>query len=95
VELPPWQPLPGSRTVFHFEPWFTWMDPLDHANHPAYLDWCDEAISRVMAESGLSPVALRPVAEKLTFRAGATALVSPFETSGVSSFVQRAIRPLF
>ena len=74
TELPAWLPLPGARTLFHFEPWFTSMDPLDHANHPAYLDWCDEAISRVMAEAGLGPATLRPVAEKLTFRAGATAL---------------------
>ncbi len=59
--------------VFEFEAWWTWMDPLDHANHPAYLDWCDEALSRALVARGTSPVGLTPVAEELTFRHGARA----------------------
>ena len=37
-------------------------------NHPAYIDWCDEATSRRMVASGLDPVLLRPIAEQVTFR---------------------------
>lgn len=59
--------------AFEFEAWWTWMDPLDHANHPAYLDWCDEALSRVLVARGASPVGLTPVAEELIFRHGARA----------------------
>ena len=33
---------------------------LKHANHPAYVDWCDEATSRVMVRAGLDPLAQRP-----------------------------------
>lgn len=68
--LPEWEELPGATHQLRVPCWYTWMDPLDHVNHPAYVDWCDEAISRVMVEAGLSPSALQPVAEKLTFRAG-------------------------
>jgi len=57
--------------TFDFEAWWTWMDPLDHANHPAYLDWCDEALSRRLHAAGVPPVALSPVAEEITYRAGA------------------------
>jgi acyl-CoA thioesterase FadM len=56
---------------FELEAWWTWMDPLDHANHPAYLDWCDEALCRVLHARGVAPVALAPVAEEITYRAGA------------------------
>lgn len=66
-------PAGGPVHRFSLRPWHTWMDPLGHANHPAYLDWCDEASSRVMAAAGLDPAALAPVAESVTFRAGARA----------------------
>lgn len=63
----------GAAThLFELEAWWTWMDPLDHANHPAYLDWCDEALSRLLHARGVPPVSLAPVAEEITFRAGAT-----------------------
>ena len=63
----------GAPThVLDFEAWWTWMDPLDHANHPAYLDWCDEALSRALHVGGTLPVALAPVAEEITYRAGVT-----------------------
>jgi len=70
VTLPDWEELPGATTRFSFHAWYTWMDPLDHVNHPGYVDFCDEAISHVMAPAGLSPVALKPVAERAVFRAG-------------------------
>lgn len=57
---------------FELEAWWTWMDPLDHANHPAYLDWCDEALSRRLHAIGIPAVALAPVAEEITYRAGVT-----------------------
>jgi acyl-CoA thioesterase FadM len=58
---------------FHFPCWHTWMDPLAHANHPAYVDWCDEAISVAMAKAGLDPLALQPVAERVKWRSGVEA----------------------
>jgi len=74
VVMPAFEALEGPTRRFSFDVWFTDMDPLDHVNHPAYLDFCDEAISRHMVTAGLSPVALSPVAETITFRAGAVAL---------------------
>lgn len=59
---------------FELEPWFTWMDPLDHVNHPAYVDFCDEAIARIAHGAGLSPLQLRPRAEKMTYSRGVEAL---------------------
>jgi acyl-CoA thioesterase FadM len=56
--------------VFRFRAWWTWMDPLDHANHPAYVDFCDEAIAVAAHAAGLPPVAVTPIAEELTFRSG-------------------------
>jgi acyl-CoA thioesterase FadM len=73
VEMPEYEALEGPSSRFAFDAWFTAMDPLDHVNHPAYLDFCDEAISRHMASAGLSPVALMPIAETATFRAGLSA----------------------
>jgi acyl-CoA thioesterase FadM len=86
VELPAFAPSRGSargeapRTEtrgttarFELDCWWTWMDPLDHVNHPAYVDFCDEAISRRLAAAGIRPVELAPVAEKLTFRSGISA----------------------
>ncbi|MGB5523232.1 MAG: acyl-CoA thioesterase, partial [Polyangiales bacterium] len=61
-------PLPGAEDDFQFDMWQTWSDPLAHANHPAYIDWCDEATSRRMLAAGLDPVLLRPIAEQVTFR---------------------------
>ena len=67
------EPIEGAGLTFSLEPWFGWMDPLDHVNHPAYLDWCDEATMRGMAAAGMKPVELRPIAEKLTFLRGVEA----------------------
>lgn len=70
VEMPGFEAIEAPTRRFAFEAWYTAMDPLDHVNHPAYVDFCDEATCRQMASRGLSPVALSPVAETLTFRAG-------------------------
>lgn len=63
----------GAPWGFAFEVWYGWMDPLDHANHPAYIDWCDEAISRRMVAAGLKPIDLVPVAETATYSRGVIA----------------------
>ena len=68
VVLPAFDPSPGAETVFRFEMWQTWSDPLEHANHPAYVDWCDESTSRYMLSAGLDPVMLKPIAEQVIFR---------------------------
>ena len=68
VAMPRFDELPGAEDEFVFDMWQTWSDPLAHANHPAYIDWCDEAVSRRMLASGLDPVLLRPIAEQVTFR---------------------------
>ncbi len=73
VEMPAYEALEGPTHRFSFSPWYTAMDPLDHVNHPGYLDFCDEALCRRMVSAGLSPAALEPVAETLTFRAGLAA----------------------
>lgn len=49
------------------------MDPLGHLNHPTYIDLADEHIARRLLDAGVQPVAVRPVAEQITFRAGLTA----------------------
>jgi len=68
VKMPKFEAMPGAEDEFAFDMWQTWSDPLAHANHPAYIDWCDEATSRRMVASGLDPVLLRPIAEQVTFR---------------------------
>ena len=75
VALPEVQPRggPGRAHRFELECWHGWMDPLGHVNHPAYVDWCDEALSRAMAEADIDPVRLAPVAERVAFRSGVVA----------------------
>ncbi|MCA9573072.1 MAG: hypothetical protein KC656_34790 [Myxococcales bacterium] len=71
VELPAVErAVDGAPFDFGFTAWFTTMDPLDHANHPAYVDWCDEAIARRVHAAGMLPVEVVPVAERVRFRAG-------------------------
>ena len=73
-ELPQWESLPIRELEdFEFKLWHTWMDPLGHANHPMYLDWCDEALSQQMAVLGLDPVQLCPVAERVSWKLGVEA----------------------
>lgn len=59
--------------TFLLSPWWTEMDPLGHTNHPRYVDWVDEALSRWLSVTGRDPVLLRPVAEQLRFRTSASA----------------------
>ena len=54
---------------FRFRTWHTWMDPFAHINHPAYVDFCDEGICRIVAGGGLEPQNLMPVSEEVHFRA--------------------------
>ena len=68
VKMPKSEELPGAEDEFVFDMWQTWADPLAHANHPAYIDWCDEATSRHMFAAGVDPVLLRPIAEQVSFR---------------------------
>lgn len=68
VDLPEFEERGGSEHELRFEMWRTWADPLAHANHPAYVDWCDEATSRRMEVDGVDPVLLRPIAERVTFK---------------------------
>lgn len=68
IGMPSFDALLGTEDDFQFDMWQTWSDPLAHANHPAYIDWCDEATSRRMLAAGLDPVLLRPIAEQVTFR---------------------------
>lgn len=74
VVLPEWQPSEGTSWEMALQTWFSWMDPMGHVNHPTYLDWCDEALARAVAERGGDPHALQPLAEELQFR---SAVVAP------------------
>lgn len=71
-EMPPIaQPLEAHAPhVFTFRAWWTSMDPLDHVNHPAYVDFCDEAIAVAANAAGIAPLSITPLAEELTFRSG-------------------------
>jgi acyl-CoA thioesterase FadM len=68
ISMPNYDDHAGADAEFGFKMWQTWSDPLAHANHPAYVDWCDEATSRHMVVAGLDPVLLRPIAETVTYR---------------------------
>jgi acyl-CoA thioesterase FadM len=68
IELPAFEDSPGASDELRFDMWQSWSDPLSHANHPAYVDWCDEATSRHMQAAGIDPVLLRPIAERVAFK---------------------------
>lgn len=87
VALPPYAAVDaGPRHELAFEAWHTWMDPLAHANHPAYVDWADEALSRWIAARGGDPQALSPIAEEVAWRSG---VVAPERVTVASSLVGR------
>jgi acyl-CoA thioesterase FadM len=70
VDLPEFASLPVTAPRrFEFDTWHVWMDPFGHINHPAYVDFCDEATSRVLARAGRPALQLSPVAESVHFRA--------------------------
>jgi len=92
VALPPTQPHPGgSAFSFTFDCWHLWMDPLAHANHPLYVDWCDESVYRRLAESGLHPDQLVCIAEQVTWKAGVVAPERVTITSEVSGTTARGV----
>lgn len=66
-------PSPSAPRTFELEVWHTWMDPIAHVNHPVYVDWCDEAVARVVSAAGGDPQAVVPEAEYVRFRRGALA----------------------
>lgn len=63
----------GRAHELRFRCWHVWMDPLDHVNHPVYVDFADESLACAMTRAGLSPGALVSVGESATFRAGVVA----------------------
>lgn len=73
AEWPAFDAITGAVHEFRFECWQTWMDPLAHANHPMYVDWSDEALSRAMLRVGLDPVGLVPRAERVRWKTGIVA----------------------
>lgn len=74
VRLPHWESTQtDSIPDFDFELWHGWMDPLGHANHPAYIDWCDEALCRALASAGHDPTSLVAVGEQVRWREAAVA----------------------
>ena len=74
VCLPAWE---SSKECvlpeFDLAVWYGWMDPLGHANHPAYIDWCDESIYRALIVHGIDPTKLVAVAEQVRWRIAAMA----------------------
>ena len=82
AELPAYDKVEGAPThTFTFTCWRTWMDANQHANHPVYVDWVDEAWARVVHGAGLDDEALQPVAEWVKYRRG----VQANDVVGVSS----------
>ena len=72
--LPPFTSIaPVELPSFELTPWWTEMDPMGHTNHPRYVDWADEAISRWLVAEGRDALALVPVAERVRFRGSALA----------------------
>lgn len=57
---------------FEFTVWHGWMDPNGHANHAAYVDYCDEAVARIVASEGKDPQRTVALAETVHFRASIT-----------------------
>lgn len=70
----PAQEEAGPSFRVELETWLTAMDPLAHANHPAYVDWADEALARWLAAGGHDPHGVVALGEEVVFRSG---LVAP------------------
>lgn len=82
LPLPDIEPTePFALPVFTLRPWWTEMDPLGHTNHPRYVDWADEALAVWLAERGVDPLGVVPVAEQVRYlsaaRAGDVVRVAP------------------
>lgn len=65
--------LEGEEHALDIPLRLTEMDPLDHVNHPAYIDLVDEHTSTLLRARGVDPVQLQPVAEQVLFKAGMAA----------------------
>ena len=63
----------GTEREFTFRPWWTSMDTLGHANHPDYLQWCEEAVARLAVDAGLDSAQIVPVAEQVRYSQGVVA----------------------
>jgi len=88
VSLPTTAPHPGGTAfTLSFDCWHMWMDPLAHANHPLYIDWCDESVFRQLAAAGLHPDQLVNIAEQVTWKTGVVAPERVTITSAVSATV--------
>jgi acyl-CoA thioesterase FadM len=74
VELPDFEAIEeGPSWRWKVEVGWGMMDPNDHANHPLFLDWCEEALARRLAERGAAPAEVVPVAEQLRWKGEARA----------------------
>jgi acyl-CoA thioesterase FadM len=74
TRLREWQHIePMDLPDFELELWHGWMDPLGHANHPAYIDWCDEALCRALVDGGHDPTLLVAAGEQVRWRRPALA----------------------
>ena len=73
IKLPAMTKCDGPTWTFSFCCWHSWMDVLGHANHPAYIDWCDEAIMQQLVTLGADPQDLIPLSEEVRFRRGVQA----------------------
>ena len=70
LRLPDWEAVDGPRFEQTFRSWHTRVDPLNHANHPSYVDWCEEATAAAVFDAGGDPHALTPVAERVSLKSG-------------------------
>ena len=74
MAMPAWTAVADAPVHrFALRPWHTWMDPLDHVNHPMYVDLADEALARIVVQAGIAESQLKPLAETATFRVGIAA----------------------
>lgn len=74
IRMPEWREEERAELwEWEFSPWWTEMDPMGHTNHPRYVDWADEVVSRWLAARGGDPIGMVPVAERVRYRAGARA----------------------
>ena len=89
----------GALPSVTLEIWDVWADPLGHVNHPVYVDFCDEALSRSLRARGIEPARLVPVAEQVHFKGGVApgdrvtveTEASGWDASGAAVFRQRIL----
>jgi len=74
LTFPAWAEAPELLLPeWSVSPWWTEMDPMGHTNHPRYVDWADEHLSRWLHAQGRDPIGLVALAERVRFRSGARA----------------------